>query len=56
MSIKSWLGMCEHQWVDTGDMIRRYRQSIVTPSQQFTIGYDSVRACSKCGAARAFKL
>ncbi len=55
MSLRSFLGLCDHRWKAIGllensvGMAQGYGAKIVT-------GYTEIRECEKCGTAKSFKL
>lgn len=55
MSLRTVLGLCEHKWKPTGNLIVTSVVRVVD-SKKFTTGYIDVRECEKCGQTKGFKL
>jgi hypothetical protein len=55
MSFRSMLGLCEHKWHPTGNMIATKVVRVVD-SKEFTTGFIDVRECERCGQTRGFQL
>ena len=55
MGIRNWLGLCEHKWEPTGNLIQLQKIRIVD-SHKYVTGFIDVRVCEKCGVVRGFKL
>lgn len=55
MSLRTMLGLCEHKWNPTGNMIATKAIRVVD-SKAFTTGFIDVRECERCGAIKGFRL
>ena len=54
MSIRRWLGLCEHKWVPYGTKI--IELSYTKNSIKNVIGHIEPRECIKCGELRNFRI
>jgi hypothetical protein len=61
MSLRSIIGLCDHQWEPTGERITAWRRrqhafSIEDAQKEYRVGVREVCRCAKCGKVRSFKL
>ena len=59
MSVRSFLGLCEHRWQDEAEITRSvanpFRESINDPAT-VVVGYRRVQRCTICGKVRSVRL
>jgi hypothetical protein len=59
MSLRSFLGLCEHRWQDESEIVHRvanvFRES-VEESPTMIVGIRRVQRCSICGKVRSVSL
>lgn len=59
MSLRSFLGLCEHSWQDTGHIEGKvpnlWRTSLEEPAY-ITVNIYVTQRCDKCGKVRSTKL
>lgn len=61
MSIRSFFGLCEHRWQDTGERIttwarRRHPLTVEQAEREICVGISHVQRCTKCGLVRSAAL
>jgi hypothetical protein len=59
MSLRSFIGLCEHRWQDEAEIVRSvanpFRESSNDPATAI-VGFRRVQRCSVCGKVRSVAL